>query len=131
MLLLPEGVDREAWDGYCDLREVMWKSKRVPWTERAKKIALRELTEWHEQGYDVNYVLDEAVLKGWRGLFINERTPKRAAPPIIQQQTGITRLRVFLQIVNQRDHARFRKDKLWEAGCSAALQAWDCLEKAS
>lgn len=101
MLLLPEGVDREAWDGYADLREVMWKSKKVPWTERAKKIALKQLSEWHEQGYDVNYVLDEAVLKGWRGLFVSERTPRitRVAHSRITEER---RQQILDQIERQR-----------------------------
>ncbi len=50
--------------------------KRVPFTERAKQIALRQLEAWHKAGYDVGYILDESTMKGWRGLFVNERTPR-------------------------------------------------------
>jgi len=50
--------------------------KRVPFTERAKQIALRQLAGWHAAGYDTAYILDEATLKGWRGLFVSERTPR-------------------------------------------------------
>ena len=55
--------------------------KRIPFTERAKRIALRQLEEWNEQGYDVSYILDESTLKGWRGLFVSERTPRIPQQP--------------------------------------------------
>lgn len=130
---VPTWIDREAWDGFVDMRQVMHKESRgrIPWTQRAQTIALRDLSRWHEEGYDCNHILDEAVLKGWRGLFINERTPKLRDTGPIQQSAEITRVRVFLAIVQQRDEARFRKDKLWELGCSSALREWHSLEKAS
>ena len=71
--MLPDWLDKEAWEGWCEARRAM---KRVPFTERAKQIALRQLEGWHAAGYDTAYILDESTLNGWRGLFVSERTPR-------------------------------------------------------
>lgn len=73
---LPPWISREAWAGFVEMRQVMHKQKKVPWTPRAEKIALSKLAEFHAQGYDCNAILDEAVLKGWRGLWISSETPR-------------------------------------------------------
>lgn len=73
---LPSWIDREAWDGFCDWRNVLHRQKKAPWTERAEKIVMNKLAKWHDEGYDCNHILDEAVLNGWRGLFVNDRTPR-------------------------------------------------------
>ena len=72
--MLPNWLPLDSWNGWLEMRRAM---KRVPLTERAQQIALKQLAVWHEQGYDVEYILDESTLRGWRGLFINERTPRK------------------------------------------------------
>lgn len=79
-LMLPSWLEIEAWEGWCEMRQQM--GKRVPFTERAKRIALGQLDHWHQQGYDTAYILNESTLKGWRGLFVNERTPRTVAQPL-------------------------------------------------
>jgi hypothetical protein len=71
---LPDWLDREAWEGWVEMRKEM---KRIPFTDRAQRIALKQLAEWHVLGYDTTYILEEATVKGWRGLFINDHTPRR------------------------------------------------------
>ena len=73
-MILPAWVNRESWDGWCEVRAEM---KRVPFTERAKRIAIAKLEEWNAQGYDVNFILDHATLSGWRGLWLPIETPRR------------------------------------------------------
>jgi hypothetical protein len=96
-MMLPAWLDLEAWAGWIEMRKAM---KRVPFTERAQRIAMRQLEGWHAQGYDVNYILDEATLKGWRGLFINERTPRT------KPQTQPTNLLYAQNIENRLKRAR-------------------------
>ena len=38
--------------------------------------ALKKLEEWHEQGFEVNFILDHATLSGWRGLWLPAETPR-------------------------------------------------------
>ena len=70
---IPTWLDGESWAGWCEMR---FRMKRVPFTERAQRIAIKQLEAWHAEGYDCAYILDESTLKGWRGLFVNERTPR-------------------------------------------------------
>lgn len=123
MLILPDYVDREAWDGWVDMRQVMHKEKKAPWTPRVEKIAMRQLGQFHDQGYDCNYVLDEAVLKGWRGLFVDpQRTPKIKEFQPAWKQESMTYARVWFRLKEQRDEAMFRKDGVWAAGCTLAMR---------
>lgn len=100
MLLLPEWLSREAWDGFCDLRDVMWKSKKIPWTKRAQELILNDLADCNRKGFDVNYMLDEAVIHGWRKPFANERTPRMA----VAGPSGITeeRRQEILQMIDRQ-----------------------------
>lgn len=98
---LPEWLDREAWEEFCKMRKQM---KRVPFTDYAQKIALGHLTHWHEQGYDTTYILQESVLKGWRGLFVNERTPRRAMERT-EQPVSPEKLAIFERVErHQREY---------------------------
>lgn len=118
---LPAWVHREAWDGFADMREVMWRSKKIPWTDRAQKLTLGELEKAHEAGYDVNFMLDQSVLNGWRGVWVNERTPKLERR-VERSSEAMTYGRVWNRIVQQRNEALFRKDGLWAAGCTLAMR---------
>lgn len=84
-MILPAWLDQEAWEGWCEIRSAM---KRIPFTERAKNIALRRLEEWHELGYDCTYILDQATLSGWRGLWLPQECPRRALEqkPVLSNQ---------------------------------------------
>lgn len=62
---LPFWLDREAWDGFEDLRRKLKK----PLTERARKLAIEELRKLREQGNDPTVVLNQSVMQGWLGLF--------------------------------------------------------------
>lgn len=73
--MLPDYVDVEAWDGFCEMRKAM--GSKAPFTEYAKKITLRKLEDFHRQGYDVNHILESAVERGWRGVFLTNDTPRR------------------------------------------------------
>jgi hypothetical protein len=73
--MVPEYVDVEAWEGFCEMRRAM--GSKAPFTEYAKKLTLRKLEEFHRQGYDVNHILESAVERGWRGVFLTNDTPRR------------------------------------------------------
>lgn len=101
--MLPSWLEIEAWEGWCEMRQQM---KRVPFTERAKRIALGQLEYWNQQGYDTAYILNESTLKGWRGLFVNERTPRQRHQSL--QWTEEQRERVLRQISEAEKGAKQR-----------------------
>jgi hypothetical protein len=64
---LPEWLAFEDWDMWCEHREA--KSKDAPWTRGAAIVSIRRLTKLRDQGLDARAVIEEAVLRGWTGLF--------------------------------------------------------------
>ena len=64
-LILPDWIDKEAWDGWVEKRKQM----KNPITERAARIAINKLEQMRDEGYDPNEALTEAEFRGWRGLF--------------------------------------------------------------
>jgi hypothetical protein len=63
--VLPDWVDSEAWQGFEEMR----RKERHPLTDRARKLAVKELESLRLQGNDPGQVLNQSTLKGWRGLF--------------------------------------------------------------
>ncbi|MBJ9687498.1 hypothetical protein I5589_10440 [Burkholderia vietnamiensis] len=64
---LPEWLAFEDWDMWCEHREA--KHKDAPWTRPAATVSIRKLTKLREQGQDPKACIEEAVLRGWTGLF--------------------------------------------------------------
>lgn len=64
---LPEWLAFEDWDMWCEHREA--KSKDAPWTRGAAIVSIRRIAKLRDQGLDARAVIEEAVLRGWTGLF--------------------------------------------------------------
>ena len=62
---LPPWVDKEAWDGYLEMRT---KKKAVP-TPRAVMLVMKTLAKLREEGHDPNEVLNQSTLSNWTGVF--------------------------------------------------------------
>jgi hypothetical protein len=61
----PDWIPVDAWNGFVEMR----KRTKHPLTERATRIAIRELTKLRDQGQDPAEVLDQSTFQDWRGLF--------------------------------------------------------------
>ena len=75
MNCLPAYIDPELWNEFWAMRKKM--GTRAPVTEFAKKLILKELMKFHNEGYDANNSLEQSIMKGWRGVFQGEL---RSAP---------------------------------------------------
>ncbi|MDN7419542.1 helix-turn-helix domain-containing protein [Burkholderia dolosa] len=64
---LPDWLTFEVWDMWCEHREA--KHKEAPWTRPAAVVSLRKLTKLRALGQDPKACIEEAVLRGWTGLF--------------------------------------------------------------
>ena len=62
---LPDWIPQEAWESFVEMRSKI----RAPLTGRAKTLAVAELGKLRDQGHDPRAVLEQSVLKGWRGVF--------------------------------------------------------------
>lgn len=63
--VLPDWLPLEAWKAWLEMR----KSKKVPNTPRALKLALGELERYRSQGYDAMALIDQSTLKGWKTFY--------------------------------------------------------------
>ena len=77
---LPDWLPQDAWDAFVETRVRI----RAPLTDRAKTLAVRELSKLRDQGHDCRAVLEQSVLNGWRGLF----APKGLQPKARDQFEG-------------------------------------------
>ena len=68
-------LDSEAFEAFKEMRRL--KGQRAPFTQRAEQMILKRLEEFHRQGYDTAWILEDAVINGWSGVFVNNRTPMR------------------------------------------------------
>lgn|GEM_PF-1807165 len=66
-LELPEGISADVWGMWCEHREA--KSKEAPWTLAAAKVSIKRLLKLIAEGQAPEVTVEEAVLRGWTGLF--------------------------------------------------------------
>ena len=59
---LPSWMPVEAWNDYCEYRG-------RGFTPKAKNLAIAKLERFWNDGHDVEVVLNNSVMNGWRGLF--------------------------------------------------------------
>ena len=64
-LLLPDWLDKTAWNNYRDYR----KKIRHPMTEHAERLAINKLRTLMEAGCNPTEVIEQSILNSWRGLF--------------------------------------------------------------
>jgi len=68
-------LNHDNWEAFKEMRKL--KGNRAPFTQRAEQMILKRLEEFHRQGYDTSWILEDAVINGWSGVFVNNRTPMR------------------------------------------------------
>lgn len=73
---LPEWLPREAWNDWADHRKKI-KSAMTP---RAAELSIEKLAEYREQGFSPGRVINNAIERGWRGLFTSGLTPDLKQP---------------------------------------------------
>jgi hypothetical protein len=64
-IALPDWLPAEPWEAWLETRRRM----KAPNTERALKLAIRDLEKYRAEGQDPGGVLDQSTKRGWRGLF--------------------------------------------------------------
>lgn len=62
---LPEWLPLPEWDAFKQARKKM----RAPLTDKAEQIAISQLETLKAQGNDPKAVLEQSIMRGWKGLF--------------------------------------------------------------
>ena len=63
---LPAFIDKEVWANWVQHRKEL-KKKLTP---TSKEQQFKKLTEWHNQGYNVNLIINHAISSGWQGFYL-------------------------------------------------------------
>ncbi len=63
--LIPDWIPSDAWDGFVEMR----KKSRNPLTQKAIALTIRELEKYRAQGEDIEAVLNQSIMKNYRGVF--------------------------------------------------------------
>ncbi|WP_186308503.1 helix-turn-helix domain-containing protein [Paraburkholderia sp. BCC1885] len=66
---LPDWLSDDTWLDWCEHREAKAADKSAPWTRPAASVSIKRLAKLRELGHDPAACVDEAVLRGWTGLF--------------------------------------------------------------
>lgn len=62
---VPAWVPEDCWKSFAEMR----KKIRAPLTDDAKTLTVRELAKLRDQGHDPRAVLEQSIMKSWRGVF--------------------------------------------------------------
>ena len=76
MIALPPFIDKEAWEGFMDMRKAMKK----PLTLRAAKMILAELYRIKAAGHDANAALDQSTVHNWCDVYQPKAKEIEVAP---------------------------------------------------
>lgn len=74
---LPDWLDADVWDAWRRHRRAI----RKPMTVDAEALGLRELAKLRDAGHDPRAVVENAILRGWQGLYAPSPDPARPARP--------------------------------------------------
>ena len=80
--ILPDWIEREAWDGYEEMRN----KQRKPMTTRAKTMVIAHLTVLREDGHSPNAALNQSTMRNWVDVY-----PAKERVRILQSITSATR----------------------------------------
>lgn len=95
---LPEGVDRNLWIAYIEMRQAM---KKIP-TQKAVELAISDLAKW---GFEkANQSLKNSITSNWTGLF----EPKQAVQTYTNAYSGYqtqasTRMSEIQELIAQEE----------------------------
>lgn len=62
---IPNFIDGEVWTEWIQHRKEIRKALKPT----QSKAQIKKLTKWHEQGHDVNQIINQSITNGWAGLF--------------------------------------------------------------
>ncbi len=68
IIKLPNFIDKDLWDDFMEIR----KKKRIPNTDRAKRLLIDRLSQFQNDGYNPNKIIEESIMRGWTGVFAHK-----------------------------------------------------------
>ena len=74
--VLPDWIEREAWDGFEEMR----RKERKPMTDRARSLVVKQLEKLRAAGNDVTACLNQSTMRNWCDVYpVKTDTPLTGA----------------------------------------------------
>ena len=73
-LIAPTNISPESWEAFIEVRRR--KGQRAPLTDYAVKLIAKKLIDAERAGFDPQFMMDEAIERGWTSVFVTASTPK-------------------------------------------------------
>ena len=70
---IPTFIDPDHWEEFKRMRK---EDIKKPLTEYAEKLAIKKLSRWHEEGYDIDEIIEDTLFNQWQGFFNERHKPK-------------------------------------------------------
>ena len=70
---IPDFIDKDLFNDFLEMR----KKKRVPLTDKALKLLINRLTEFHNSGQNVSKIIENSIMRGWTGVFEEKTEPAK------------------------------------------------------
>lgn len=103
LLVLPSFLSETLWKEFLEHR----KSIKSPMSEIAQKKAFKVLEKLKEEGQDVEQVVNNSIINGWKGLFpIKEKAYGNANSNEKSGNGGKEEFDVMRYLINERDRIR-------------------------
>jgi hypothetical protein len=83
MIALPGYIDREAWQGFEDMRKTIKK----PLTDRSRKLIVYELDRIKTAGHCPNAALDQSTCHCWADVYPSKDKPIEASGTSAHEKT--------------------------------------------
>lgn len=84
LLEVPDFIDGDLWLEWIEYR----KEKKKKLTPLQAKKQIKKLTDWHNEGIDVNQVIETSISNGWQGLFKPKEKERRTTNGSIGEQAS-------------------------------------------
>lgn len=78
VFVLPDFIDKGAWDGYCEMRK---KKPRAKMTDYARDLIVAELTRFHACGINITEVLNKSTKNNWTDVYAPKENGNGKANP--------------------------------------------------
>jgi hypothetical protein len=98
LIALPPYIDKEAWDGFVEQRELALRKKGKAFTDYMAKCTLYEIQRIKDAGHDPNAAIRYSAMRGYDDVYVCPDKPIQTAASNEFEKT-----QAYLQ--EQRDHA--------------------------
>lgn len=122
---IPKFIPLDLWHDFLKMRESKSK-KQKPLTAEQKKHLIKQLTNLHNQKFDVKSIMQKTLISGWAGFYRPDKSPHDA--PVQAANSSVDDYKAYIKQKQQEAQQPKQKIKS-EVGIQIATQTLKFLKK--